>query len=39
MQAKDGTVHITYSYFVTEGKSIKHVQLSEDRVKTGDPRK
>jgi predicted neuraminidase len=39
MQAKDGTIHITYSYFVTEGKSIKHVQLSEDWVKTGDPRK
>jgi predicted neuraminidase len=39
IQAKDGTIHITYSYFVTEGKSIKHVQLSEDWVKAGDPAK
>jgi predicted neuraminidase len=37
IQAKDGTIHITYSYFVAEGKSIKHVQLSEDWVKAGDP--
>jgi predicted neuraminidase len=37
MQAKDGTIHITYSYFMPEGKSIKHVQLSEDWVKAGDP--
>lgn len=36
IQAKDGTIHITYSYFVTEGKSIKHVQLDEDWVKAGD---
>jgi len=36
IQAKDGTIHITYSYFVAEGKSIKHVQLSEDWVKAGD---
>jgi predicted neuraminidase len=39
MQAKDGTIHVTYSYFVTEGKSIKHAQFSEDWVKAGDPAK
>jgi predicted neuraminidase len=39
MQAKDGTIHITYSYFVAEGKSIKHAQFSEDWVKAGDPAK
>jgi predicted neuraminidase len=36
IQAKDGTIHLTYSYFVPEGKSIKHVTLSEDWVKAGD---
>jgi predicted neuraminidase len=39
MQAKDGTIHITYSYFVAEGKSIKHARFSEDWVKAGDPAK
>ena len=39
MQAKDGTIHITYSYFVAEGKSIKHAQFSEDWVKAEDPAK
>ena len=39
IQAKDGTIHITYSYFTPEGKSIKHVQLSEDWVKAGDSAK
>ncbi len=34
IQAKDGTIHITYSYFVPEGKAIKHVQMDEDWVKT-----
>lgn len=37
IQAKDGSIHITYSYFTPEGKAIKHVQLSEDWVKAGDP--
>jgi predicted neuraminidase len=36
LQAKDSSIHITYSYFTPEGKSIKHVQLSEDWVKAGD---
>jgi predicted neuraminidase len=37
IQAKDGAIHVTYSYFVPEGKSIKHVRLNEDWVKAGDP--
>lgn len=38
IQAKDGNIHITYSYFTPEGKSIKHVQLAEEWIKAGDPR-
>ena len=37
IQAKDGTIHMTYSYYIPEGQTIKHVQLSEDWVKAGDP--
>lgn len=33
IQAKDGTIHVTYSFFVPEGKSIKHVQFDEAWVK------
>ncbi len=33
VQANDGTIQITYSYFVPEGKSIKHVHIDEDWVK------
>jgi predicted neuraminidase len=36
IQSKDGAIHITYSYFVPEGKSIKHVRINEDWVKAGD---
>ena len=36
MQARDGSIHVTYSYFVPEGKSIKHVRLNEDWVKAGE---
>jgi predicted neuraminidase len=36
IQAKDGAIHVTYSYFVPEGKSIKHVRINEDWVKHGD---
>jgi predicted neuraminidase len=36
IQAKDGAIHVTYSYFVAEGKAIKHVRLNEDWVKAGD---
>jgi predicted neuraminidase len=36
IQAKDGAIHVTYSYFVPEGKSIKHVRINEDWIKAGD---
>ena len=36
IQAKDGAIHITYSYFVPEGKSIKHAKINEDWIKRGD---
>jgi predicted neuraminidase len=36
IQAKDGAIHVTYSYFVPEGKSIKHVRFDEEWVKAGD---
>ncbi len=37
IQAKDGTIQMTYSYYIPEGQTIKHVQLSEEWVKAGDP--
>ena len=36
IQAKDGAIHVTYSYFTPDGKSIKHVRFNEDWVKAGD---
>ena len=36
IQAKDGSIHVSYSYFVPEGKSIKHVRFNEEWVKAGD---
>jgi len=36
IQANDGAIHVTYSYFVPGGKSIKHARFSEDWVKAGD---
>jgi predicted neuraminidase len=36
IQASDGAIHVTYSYFTPEGKSIKHVRMNEDWVKQGD---
>ena len=36
IQARDGSIHVTYSYFVPEGKSIKHVRFNEAWVKAGD---
>lgn len=36
IQSRDGAIHVTYSYFVPEGKSIKHVRFNEDWVKAGD---
>ncbi len=34
IQARDGTIHIVYSYFVEGGKSMKHAAISESWVKT-----
>ena len=36
IQAKDGAIHVTYSYFTPEGKSIKHVRMNEEWVRQGD---
>ena len=36
IQAKDGSVHAVYSYFVKGGKSMKHVRFNEAWVKQGD---
>ena len=36
IQAKDGSIHVSYSYFVPEGKAIKHVRFNQDWVKAGD---
>jgi predicted neuraminidase len=36
IQARDGAIHMTYSYFTPEGKAIKHVRINEDWVKAGD---
>jgi predicted neuraminidase len=42
IQAKDGSIHVTYSYFkqdqaeAEKGKAIKHVQFDEAWVQAGD---
>ena len=36
-QTRDGAIHVTYSYFTPEGKSIKHARFNEDWVRAGDP--
>ncbi len=36
IQARDGAIHVTYSYFTPEGKSIKHVRFDEAWLKEGD---
>lgn len=36
VQGKSGVIHVTYSYFVPEGKSIKYVPITESWVKEGD---
>jgi predicted neuraminidase len=38
IQAKDGTLHATYSYFVKDGKSIKHAHFNVEWVKAGNER-
>ena len=36
IQARDGSIHVTYSYFTPAGKSIKHVRFNEEWLKVGD---
>lgn len=36
IQARDGTIHAVYSYFVAEGKSMKHAAFTEAWVRAGD---
>ena len=36
IQARDGFVHVTYSYFTPQGKSIKHARFDEAWVRAGD---
>ncbi|MDY3558812.1 sulfatase-like hydrolase/transferase [Gemmata sp. JC673] len=38
IQSKDGAVHAVYSYFVADGKSMKHARFDEAWVKQGDGR-
>ncbi|MBC8117487.1 MAG: exo-alpha-sialidase [Candidatus Saccharimonas sp.] len=35
-QARDGTLHVVYSYFVEQGKSMKHAAVNEAWVKAGE---
>ncbi len=35
-QGKDGTLHVVYSYFVEQGKSMKHAEFNEAWVIAGD---
>jgi predicted neuraminidase len=37
IQAEDGAIHVTYSYFTPAGKSIKHARFNEAWVRAGDP--
>ncbi len=34
IQSSDGTIHVVYSYFTDQGKSMKHVAFSEDWLAT-----
>jgi predicted neuraminidase len=36
IQARDGTIHAVYSYFVAGGKSMKHARFNEAWVKEGE---
>jgi predicted neuraminidase len=33
IQSADGFIHVTYSYFTSEGKAIKHARLNEDWIR------
>jgi predicted neuraminidase len=37
IQSRDGAIHVTYSYFIADGKSIKHTRFNEEWVRAGDP--
>lgn len=39
IQGADGTIHAAYSYFVKDGKSMKHAAFNEEWVQEGDPPK
>ena len=32
IQTRDGRIHVVYSYFVEQGKTMKHVQFRESRL-------
>jgi predicted neuraminidase len=36
IQGADGTIHACYSYFVEDGKSMKHAAFNEDWIRAGD---
>jgi len=36
IQTRDGRIHVTYTYRVNEGKSIKHAALEPDWITKGD---
>jgi len=36
IQTKDGAIHVTYSYFVPEGRCIKHARFDEDWIRAGE---
>jgi predicted neuraminidase len=36
IQGRDGTIHAVYSYFVADGKSMKHAAFNEAWVQVGD---
>ncbi len=36
IQARDGAIHVTYSYFTKAGKCIKHARFNEDWIKGGE---
>ena len=38
-QGKDGTLHVVYSYFVEQGKSMKHAAFNEVWIEAGDAKK
>jgi predicted neuraminidase len=36
IQARDGGLHLSYSYFVAAGKAIKHARFNVEWIKQGD---